>query len=114
MEDHITNWTNGKWNALRQEVVTAFRVLQHIIQPGVVVCMSSRLTPTLRSDLNDQQKKFSDRVVNGVLTGQPVYNLLSGGAGAGKTHVTGNIEHRLSDMGFKSRAVCFQWRCAPS
>lgn len=97
----------------RPAVVTAYRLLHALLDPSTVVMAHSRGTAILRDTLNAQQKVFSDRVVDNVLGGRPTYHLLCGGAGAGKSYVVANIEHRLSEMGFRCRAVSYQWRYVP-
>lgn len=112
--DLLAFWTRAPPNTLHlPAVVTAYRLLHSLLDPRTPVVARSRGNAILRDTLNDQQKQFSDRVVDNVLAGTPTYHLLCGGAGAGKSYVVGNIEHRLSELGVRCRAVSFQWRYSP-
>ena len=94
----------------RPLVVSAYRLLRSLLDPATIVVTRSLGDAVLRDDLNDQQVTFSDRAVDNVLRGFPTHHILCGGAGAGKSYVMANIEHRLAEMGFRCRGVSYQWR----
>ena len=60
----------------------------------------------LRSDLNEDQKRFYDRVITEL---KYKLHLLCGRAGTGKTYVIAAIQHRLELMGIRCAAVAFMW-----
>jgi len=61
----------------------------------------------LRADLNQEQKRFYDRVITE--REEHKLHLLCGRAGTGKTYATAAIQHRLELMGIRCAAVSFMW-----
>ena len=107
-DEKLAKWRDNRTTAYAK-IVTCYCIMSQLFDVTVQV-QRSRKQNILWETLNEPQKVFFERVVEDVLGGDQHFHLLCGGAGSGKTHVIAAIEHHLSDLGLKCRAICYMWR----